>query len=161
MSFCTDIEEYLSTKYKGRLIAVEYISGDSSKKAIGILGTIAPNSLELISNDDTCPYIRIKVISSNNQMIEECAKEMIIMMNNIIAVEIDPYCGYSFCREPEVEESTTIEEKFIKPSVEGKFIRPFVEEEKFTKPLSGGILEYHGTGKVGFIEEEEESWEEE
>jgi len=152
MSFCTDIEEYLSTKYKGRLIAVEYISGDSSKKAIGILGTIAPNSLELISNDDTCPYIRIKVISSNNQMIEECAKEMIIMMNNIIAVEIDPYCGYSFCREPEVEESTTIEEKFIKPSV---------EEEKFTRPLAGGILEYHGKNNAGYIEAEEESWEEE
>jgi len=40
MSFCTDIEEFFSAKYKGRLIAVEYISGDSSKKAIGILGSI-------------------------------------------------------------------------------------------------------------------------
>lgn len=88
---CVDLENYLYENYLGKCIAVEFTSGDCCKKAIGVLKDIAPNFIRLVSNAETYPFINITVLTRNNPPLQECSREVIIIKNNITAVELEPY----------------------------------------------------------------------
>ncbi len=186
MSVGIDIENYLGQNCENRLIAVEYVGGDCCKKAVGILGSVAPNYIELISNTDTCPYVGITVYNRNSQTIQERAENMIIMKNNIISIESEPYVNYRLRRDSEVDtnknlvhtpEVDVLGEYLLQESEQKSEIIRDCEEEKqeidklailgtkqnelVFKTLSEDSSWNYVTENESFIEEPEDSWDEE
>lgn len=185
MSVGTDVEKYLGENCKTKLIAVEYVAGDCSKKAIGILGSMTPNFIELVSNTEICPNIGITVYSKNGRPTRESAKELMIMTNNILSVETEPYFGYfrrdleektnkNVIHTPEVDvqgESLPRESEQITDSVKDYDENEqdldklsTVQDELIFKPQSEpqfeGLINIYAT-EEDFIEEREDSWDEE
>lgn len=94
MSFmCVDFQDFLDAHFQDKCVAVEFECAGCCKKAIGILKSIAPNFIRLVSHPCYCPFVKVTVFCGNNPPVEECAKEIIIKKNNIIAVELDPFFG--------------------------------------------------------------------
>lgn len=88
---CTDFQNFLSTAFQDRLVAVEFECGGLCKKAIGLLTCIAPDFIRLTSPLGS--FVRVSIFFGTECPIEECADQIIIKKCKIVSVEACPAFG--------------------------------------------------------------------